>query len=163
HRRGSADFAHQAARFELVLCDHLRRSGARLGARHRLESPLARERSTAMKGLLPHVAALALATALALVVWSRGDKAGDADVVQKIEVWGGSPERVESIRFESPQRTVNLTAKKDATGTYYVATVDKEEGSRPKPSASADAGAPPPPEAPPKRVTTHFIAVKEAG
>ncbi|HEV8549715.1 MAG TPA: DUF4340 domain-containing protein [Polyangiaceae bacterium] len=117
-----------------------------------------------MKGLLPHVAALGLATALALVVWSRGDKAGDSDTTQKIEVWGGTPERVESIRFESPQRTVSLAAKKDATGTYYVGTVDKEEGSRPKPNpaASADAGAPPAPLPPSKRVTTHFVGVKEA-
>jgi len=116
-----------------------------------------------MKGILPHVAAFAFASALALVVWSRGDQAGDSSAKERVEVWGGTKERVESIRFESPTRTVSLDARKDATGTYYVGVVDKEETSRPKPAASADAGAPPPPEAPAKRTTTRFIGVKEAG
>jgi uncharacterized protein DUF4340 len=115
-----------------------------------------------MKGILPHVAAFALASALALVVWSRADKAGDSSAAERVEVWGGTKERVESVRFESPQRSVSLEARKDANGTYYVGTVDKEETSRPRPAASADAGAPPP-EAPGKRVTTRFIGVKEAG
>ncbi|HEX5098926.1 MAG TPA: DUF4340 domain-containing protein, partial [Polyangiaceae bacterium] len=113
-----------------------------------------------MKGLLPHVAAFALATALALVVWSRGDKAGDSGAAEKVEVWSGSKDRVERIRFESPQRTVTLEARSDATGRYYVGVVDKDE--TPKPRPAPDAGAPPP-EAPGKRVTTRFIAVKEAG
>jgi hypothetical protein len=113
-----------------------------------------------MKGLLPHVAAFAFATALALFVWSRGDKAGDSGAAQKVEVWSGSKERVERIRYESPQRTVTLEARKDATGPYYVGAVDKDE--TPKPRPAPDAGAPPP-ETPGKRVTTRFIGVKEAG
>lgn len=114
-----------------------------------------------MKGLLPHVAAFAFASALALVVWSRGDKVGDAETTQKVEVWGGSQERVESIRFESPQRTVSLDARKDAAGSYYVGVVDKEESSHPLHPAP-DAGTPPPAPAG-KRVITRFIGVKEAG
>jgi hypothetical protein len=114
-----------------------------------------------MKGVLPHVAAFAFASALALVVWSRGDKVGDSTQAQKVEVWGGSKERVERIRFETPQRTVSLEARQDSAGRYYVGVVDKEEaGKAPRPSP--DAGAPPP-EQPPKRVTTRFIGVKEAG
>jgi len=114
-----------------------------------------------MKGVLPHVAAFAFASALALVVWSRGDKAGDSTQAQKVEVWGGSKERVERIRFEAPQRTVSLEARQDAVGRYFVGLVDKEEASKP-PRPSPDAGAPPP-EVPAKRVTTRFIGVKEAG
>jgi hypothetical protein len=113
-----------------------------------------------MKGLLPHVAAFAFAAALALVVWSRGDKVGDSDAAQKVEVWSGSKDRVERIRFESPQRTVTLESRADAAGRYYVGTVEKDE--TPKPHPATDAGAPPP-EAPGKRVTTRFIGVKEAG
>jgi len=114
-----------------------------------------------MKGVLPHVAAFAFASALALVVWSRGDKVGDSAAAQKVEVWGGSKDRVERIRFESPQRTVSLEARQDAAGRYYVGLVDKEEASK-APRPSTDGGAPPPAE-PAKRVTTRFIGVKEAG
>jgi len=113
-----------------------------------------------MKGLLPHVAAFAFATALALVVWSRGDKVGDSDAAQKVEVWGGTKDRVERIRFDSPKRTVTLEARSDATGRYYVGTVDKDDTNKPRPNL--DGGAPPP-EVPGKRVTTRFVAVKEAG
>jgi hypothetical protein len=115
-----------------------------------------------MKGILPHVAAFAFAAALSLVVWSRGDQTGTSSTAERTEVWGGTKERVESIRFESPQRSVSLEARKDENGTYYVGVVDKEETSHPRPAASADAGTPPP-EAPPKRVTTRFVGVKEAG
>jgi len=114
-----------------------------------------------MKSLLPHVAAFAFASALALVVWSRGDKAGDSDVAQKVEVWSGSKDRVERIRYETPQRTVTLDARSDATGRYYVGVVDKDE--TPKPRPAPDAGAPPPEVTPGKRVTTRFIGVKEVG
>jgi hypothetical protein len=113
-----------------------------------------------MKGLLPHVAAFAFASALALVVWSRGDKPSDSEATQRIEVWGGTKERVERVRFESAQRTVTLDAKHDSAGSYYVGVVDKEETSHPRPLP--DAGAPVT-ETPPKRVVTRFIGVKEAG
>ena len=114
-----------------------------------------------MKGVLPHVAAFAFASALALVVWSRGDKAGDSAAAQKVEVWAGSKERVERIRFEAAARTVSLEARQDTAGRYYVGVVDKEETSKP-PRPSTDGGAPPP-EPAAKRVTTRFIGVKEAG
>jgi hypothetical protein len=112
-----------------------------------------------MKGLLPHLVALLVAAALALGVWSHGDKPIELDAAEKIEVWSGSPDHLERIRFESPKRTVTLEARKDSIGRYYVATLDKEEAPKPHPAAP-DAGA----EAsePAKRVTTHFIGVKDA-
>jgi len=113
-----------------------------------------------MKGLLPHVAAFALAAALALVVWSRGDKVDEGAATQKVEVWGGTKDRVERIRFESPQRTVNLEARQDATGRYFVGVVEREDKA-PPPRPAGDAGAPPP-ETPPKKTTTRFVGVKEA-
>jgi hypothetical protein len=116
-----------------------------------------------MKGLLPHLVALLVAAALAFGVWSHGDKPIELDAAEKIDVWSGSPEHLERIRFESPKRTVTLEARKDSVGRYYLATVDKEESPRPHPAvrdAGADAGT----EAsePPKHVITHFIGVKDA-
>lgn len=111
-----------------------------------------------MKGLLPHVAAFAVASALALVVWSRGDKVDEGGTTQKVEVWGGTKDRVERIRFEAPQRIVNLEARQDATGRYYVGVVEREDK---PPPPRADAGAPPP-ETASKKTTTRFVGVKEA-
>ena len=112
-----------------------------------------------MRGLLPHVAAFAVATALALVVWSRGDKAEDHGTTQKVEVWGGTKDRVERIRFEAPQRSVSIEARQDAAGRYYVGVVEREDK---PPPPRADAGTPPA-ETPPKKTTTRFVGVKEAG
>lgn len=116
-----------------------------------------------MKGLLPHLVALLVAAVLAFGVWSHGDKPIELDAAEKVEVWSGSPEHLERIRFESPKRTVTLEARKDSIGRYYVATLDKEEPAKPHPAApdaGTDAGAQP--SEPAKRVTTHFIAVKDA-
>jgi hypothetical protein len=112
-----------------------------------------------MKALWPHFAALLLAAALAFGIWSHGDKPVELDAAQKIEVWGGSPEHLERIRFESPKRTVTLDARKDSIGRYYVAVVDKEEGPKPHPGPP-DAGAET--SEPAKHVTTRFIGVKDA-
>ncbi|HTQ05444.1 MAG TPA: DUF4340 domain-containing protein [Polyangiaceae bacterium] len=113
-----------------------------------------------MKGLWPHVAALVVAAVLALTIWSRDDKAIRAEESQQVEIWGGSPDQVESVRFESPKRTVTLSAQKDAVGRYYVTEVDKEEIPRPPPHGAPDAGAPA--SEPPKRTDTRFIGVKDA-
>ncbi len=109
-----------------------------------------------MKPLVPHFAALFVASGLALSIWSRGDKPADSGAKQ-VEVWGGVPERVERIRFESPRRTVSLEAKSDSVGRYYVGMVDKEEAA---PKSPHGAPADPPPAG--KRTTTRFIGVKEA-
>jgi hypothetical protein len=114
-----------------------------------------------MKALAPHFAALLVATLLAFSIWSKGDKPADSDA-KKVEVWGGTAERVERIRFESPKRTVSLEAKSDSVGRYYLATVDKEEVKPRSPHGAppdADAGAA---EEPPKRTSTRFVGVKEA-
>jgi Domain of unknown function (DUF4340) len=112
-----------------------------------------------MKGLWPHFAALFVAAVLALSMWSRDEKATSSDTAEKVEIWGGTPDHVEQIRFESPRRTVTLDARKDSVGRYYVVAVDKEE--TPKlphgvPDAGTDASEPP------KRTTSRFIGVKEA-
>lgn len=113
-----------------------------------------------MKGLWPHLVALLVAAVLALSIWSRDEKAIKAEEAQKVEIWGGAPDQIDRIRFESPKRTVTLDAHKDSIGRYYVTELDKEETPKPPPHGEPDAGAPA--SEPPKRVTMRFIAVKDA-
>ena len=112
-----------------------------------------------MKGLLPHVSALLVAALLAFSIWSKGDKAAEPDAGTKVEIWGGTPERLERVRFESPKRTVTLDSRKDSQGRYYVAVVDKEDAPK-SPHGAPDAGAES--SEAPKRTITRFIGVKEA-
>lgn len=113
-----------------------------------------------MKSLLPHFVALALAAVLAFVVWSRGEQPGDAEAAGRVEVWPGNPESLDSVRFESPNRTVTLEPRKDDVGRYYVVVLDKEETPPHSPHGAPDAGAPP--ATPPKHALSRFIGVKEA-
>lgn len=112
-----------------------------------------------MKGLVSHALVFAFASGIALAVWSREEKTDSGSVAERVEVWGGNADAVERVRFESPERTVNLDAKKDGAGRYYVGVVDRTE-SRPAPSSSPHAPAPPAPTE--KRVTTRFIGAKAA-
>jgi hypothetical protein len=111
-----------------------------------------------MKPLWIHAGVLGVAGVLAFSVWSREPSEGqDATEESKVEVWGGSPESIELIRFDSPQRTVVIEPKKDDVGRYYVTKVDKQEGAG-HDAAAVDAGAPPPG----KRTSMRFIGVKSA-
>jgi uncharacterized protein DUF4340 len=110
-----------------------------------------------MKSLYIHAGALGVAGLLAFAVWSREPSEGLESSNEKVEVWGGSPETIEAIRFDSPQRTVVIEPKKDDQGRYYVTRVEKDEGGA-HDASSVDAGAP----APGKRTTMRFIGVKAA-
>jgi hypothetical protein len=110
-----------------------------------------------MKTLWIHAGALGAAGLLAFAVWSKEPSEGLESSNEKVEVWGGSPESIEMIRFDSPQRSVVIEPKKDAEGRYYVTRVEKEDGGAHDASA-VDAGAP----APGKRTTMRFIGVKAA-
>jgi hypothetical protein len=111
---------------------------------------------------------LVLAAGLGLSTWSSDEKDTSVPAAEQVEVWGGSPDSLETIRFESKNRTVVIDAKKDSQGRYYVAKVDKQESTaKPHddphdPHASkqsvGDAGAP----TPGKRTTVRFIGVKAA-
>jgi hypothetical protein len=110
-----------------------------------------------MKSLFVHAGVLGVAAIVALSVWSKDPSEGLESSGEKVEVWGGSPDSLESIRYEAKDRTVVLEPKKDDQGRYYVARVDKQEGAAHDETA-ADAGAP----APGKRTTLRFIGVKTA-
>jgi hypothetical protein len=121
-----------------------------------------------MKSVWVHTGVLGLAAILGLWAWSDDEKQDGEASSERVEVWGGSPESIELIRFDAPKRTVVLEPKKDAEGRYYVTKVDKVEGGAPPPeddphghAKPADAGAPPA-STPEKRTTLRFIGVKAA-
>jgi hypothetical protein len=126
-----------------------------------------------MRSVLVHAGVLVVAAGLGLSTWSSDEKETSEPVAeQQVEVWGGSPDSLETIRFEGKDRTVVIDAKKDSQGRYYVAKVDKVEGAKKDddahdphdphghaPKASVpDAGAP----TPGKRTSVRFIGVKAA-
>jgi hypothetical protein len=111
------------------------------------------------KGQIVHLALLGVAGVLALGVWTRDDQAQLALKPTEVEVWGGSPESVTALSFETPTRKVHIEPKKDALGRWYVGTVDKDETSFVHSAPGADAGAPP---SQPKHETLHFVGVKAA-
>jgi hypothetical protein len=112
-----------------------------------------------VKSLGFHLGVFVLAALLALGVWLRDDEAGvsSPERGERIVVWDGSPESIERVSFDAPNRKVVLESKKDGNGRYFVATVDKEETPR-SPHGAPDAGA----SAPPKRTKSRFVAVKAA-
>lgn len=85
------------------------------------------------RGFYVHLGLLAVAVLAAVGVWTQ-DKQPKALAQADVVVWSGRMTGVEKLTFEGKKRTVSIEAKKDATGAYYIATVDKE--------------APPPPAAP---------------
>lgn len=109
------------------------------------------------RGFFVHVGLLALSVLAAILVWTR-DKQPKALAVGDVVVWPSKGD-VERVLFEGKTKTVTLEAKKDATGRYFVATVDKQT---PPPKAlDPDAGAPaePPKEA---RSKISFVSVGAA-
>jgi hypothetical protein len=102
-----------------------------------------------MRGLWVHVGLLAVACVASFYVWSR-DKKATAAAVADVTVWGGRPEDVQRIAFESSTTKVSLEARQDAQGRWFFGTVERAS------SPISDAGAPPP------RKTTTFASVAAA-
>lgn len=115
-----------------------------------------------IKSLSVHLVLLAVASGLALSVWTD-DAEQDKTSSAEVEVWSGSPDSVEGVWLETKQRKVRLEPKRDEAGRYYVVRVDKEEPApTPPPAAGGQAGAPPPAPAP-KTQKLAFVGVKAAG
>jgi hypothetical protein len=116
----------------------------------------------AYKGLLVHLALLGAATALAVHVWTRQD-APQSEKREQVEVWGGKPDDIKEISFESAERRVQLEPRKDSHGRWFVGTVDKTVEVRPPRPPPGDAGADAQPSAAPppekKRETSAFVSV----
>jgi hypothetical protein len=103
-------------------------------------------------GTLIHVGVLAASVAVATVVWTR-DKEPKALAAGDVAVWSGRSGDVEKVTYESKTRKVEVDAKKDATGRYFVGTLERET---PAP-AGRDGG--PPPAATGAKTTVGFVSV----
>ena len=114
--------------------------------------------STLLKGQLLHLGLLGVAGVLALGVWTRDDDGKLSAKPSEVEVWGGSPDSVTAVSFESSTRKVRIEPKKDALGRWYVGSVEKDEAP-PMAPPHGDAGAP---ATPPKHTSVRFVSVKSA-
>jgi len=119
------------------------------------------------RGLLLHIALLVVAVALAAGVWSKDEKPKAAESEQ-VEVWGGRPDELTSIAYETEKLRVQLEPRKDSKGRWYATTLEKtvekpltppgsDGGALPAPF-KADAG---PPKTESKRESQRFVSVKE--
>jgi hypothetical protein len=106
-------------------------------------------------GPLVHLAVLAVSAAAAIGVWTR-EKEPKALAQGDITVWSGRAADVERVTYESKTRKVDLAAKSDAVGRYFVGEAEHEAMAAP----TADDGGAPPPAAP--RTATTILSVSGA-
>jgi hypothetical protein len=115
--------------------------------------------------LLVHGALLVVALAVALLFWLR-DESPAAEAREMVEVWPGSPQKVESVAWEGQKRKVTLVAHRDEVGRYFIGTMEEEVAKvRPKPAqrdAGADAGARSEMETLRRQETTRFVSAGAA-
>jgi Domain of unknown function (DUF4340) len=105
-------------------------------------------------GTLIHVGVLAASVAVAAVVWTR-DKEPKALAAGDVAVWSGRSGDVEKVTYESKTRKVEVEAKKDATGRYFVGTLERDAAATPT-TSGRDAG---PPPTPAPKTTVGFVSV----
>jgi hypothetical protein len=117
------------------------------------------------QGLILHVVLLGVAGALAVRVLTKGETpVGAAD---QVEVWDGSTSSLKSMSFESKTTRVNLEARKDSLGRWYVGSIVKtsetpvvaDAGAPVSSMMAADAGAAAPNVK--KSDATYFVSIKE--
>lgn len=113
---------------------------------------MTKAKTNAASGPLVHLAVLAVSAAAAIGVWTR-DKEPKALAQGDVTVWSGRAADVERFTFESKTRKVDLAAKSDAVGRYFVGTAEREA---PTAGPEPDGGAPAP-AAP--RTTTTVVSV----
>jgi hypothetical protein len=113
------------------------------------------------RGLMVHGAILAVAAGLAVKTWTY-----DAEKAPKhgeTELWPGTPDQVQEVRYESKLGTLRLEPRRDSNGRYFVGTVKKNPGA-PAEKKLDEHGEPVAPEAdakPTEAKTAQFIATKD--
>jgi hypothetical protein len=109
---------------------------------------------------LVHLGILAAATIAAVGVWTR-DKDHKAVAQGDVSVWSGRSGDVEKVGYESKTRKVEVLARKDAAGRYFVGTIEKESAPAHAAHGARDAGAPDggAAAAPAARSTIGFVSV----
>jgi hypothetical protein len=94
-----------------------------------------------------HLVLFAVAGALGLRAWTSEDEPNKNPVAA--ELWSGRLSDVQRIEFRTDKKVVSLEPKEDASGRYYVGSIETLK-SAPPPASGPDAGpvsphAPPPP------------------
>lgn len=109
------------------------------------------------RGLAVHIGILAMAALVAFRTWtydeSKAPKHGETDL------WSGTPEQVQEIRFEAKAGTLSLEPRQDSFGKYYVGHVKKAP--EPKKEGDQSQSSQPEPPAPNEPKLASFIATKE--
>ncbi len=109
------------------------------------------------RSVLVHVALLLVGALAAFLVWTRKEPTATG-AVQKVQVWPGTSDQVEKISWEGKTK-VNLEARRDKTGRYFVGSTDKDVQVL-KPSPEHGPGADEPSK--PKHESIRFVAVESA-
>lgn len=90
------------------------------------------------RSIFIHAGLVVTSAAIALGVWTR-DKQPKALAKADVTVWQGRPADVEKLVYEGKKKRLELTAKKDDLGRYFVGAVEKD-----KPAPKPDPAAPDP-------------------
>lgn len=87
------------------------------------------------QSIFVHAGLVVTSAVIAIGVWTR-DKQPKALVQSDVTLWQGKPKDVESIVYEGKKKRLELSAKKDDLGRYFVGSVEKEKAApRPAPDA----------------------------
>lgn len=116
---------------------------------------------TLSRGLLTHAGVFVVAGALALRASFGGHSKGEQD--GSVEIWGGTPAKIERIEFHTKKQRVTLEAAEDENGRYFVGALLTTKPAKGEP-ANPHAPAEPPDLDDPKaeKLNERFIAVTEA-
>ncbi|HLV22946.1 MAG TPA: DUF4340 domain-containing protein [Polyangiaceae bacterium] len=119
-----------------------------------------------MKGLILHLGLFVTAVILAVFVWNKEDSPIRDERLQ-VSVWAGSPAGIKAVRYESDTVNVELAARKDDQGAWYIGKVERFSKANANPHAGVpnapkmeDKGKDPKSDKPVSTKT--FIAVKSA-
>jgi len=109
------------------------------------------------RSIFIHAGLVLASAAFALGVWTR-DKQPKALAQGDVTVWQGRSSDVERIVYEGKKKRLELVAKKDDAGRYFVGSVEKDKAA---PRPDPDGGAP---DAPPAgdKIVTGIVSVTPA-
>ena len=111
-----------------------------------------------VKGLFVHAGLFVVASVMALRAWTSEDQVETREKHVAAELWGGKPEQVERISFDSKKVKLDMEARKDERGRYFVGTLTKE---LPPPRANPHQPAKQE-ELEPKITSERFVSAKQA-
>ncbi len=106
------------------------------------------------RSIFIHAGLVVTGAVLALGVWTR-DKQPKALAKADVTVWQGRPADVEKLVYEGKKKRLELTAKKDDLGRYFVGAVEKD-----KPTPKPDPGTPEPAAA--EKTVTGLVSIGPA-